>query len=134
MKQFEIHLGCFYKHLGRICYVVNYRNTIKIIYIDNNESNYAYARELEPLELDVDYLETLFDINDYQGVRVTKITSKDTERFLFQHFTKEVYQDYMCYIKYMHEFQLHVLLSCGVSLTDDIISFYQNKSNNESNE
>lgn len=136
MKDYEIHLGCFYKHNGRICYVVSYRNNIKIIYIDNDKFNYVSARELEPLELDVEYLDTLIDIDDYQYVRVTRITkdSNSKVKFLFEHLTKDMYIDYMCYMKYMHEYQLHVLLSCGVSLTESLISFYQSKSNNENNQ
>lgn len=130
MKQIEIHLGCFYKYNGNICYVNSiHDDLIKIIYVNGGNSDqcaFTSAEYLNPLELDAEYLSN-FNCGEVAILSIYKDNKNEPTLIPFQHVSKNSYIDYLCYIKFVHELQLHYLLSCGGSLTESLLSFYKNK-------
>ena len=122
MKNYEIHLGCIYRHSnGSICCVENIVG--EDIFVNSTSGElWCFAEDLCPLELDRDIIEFMPTITANVNYLVISIENK-LNRVSMQNINKYSIIDNIFYPKYVHEVQLFIQLSQNIDIHEKLFNY-----------
>lgn len=130
MNKNEIHLCCFYKHEdGSICYVDNINaGDIFVDCMSGELSRCCSAEDLQPLELDGDFLANCFceqeKFNNFIYATIASETAPT--KYCLQYLSKDGNFN-IFYPRSISDVQLFVQITSGLDISEDLFNYFKSK-------
>ena len=130
MNKNEIHLGCLYNHVdGSICCVYSINSDdIFVDCISGELSRCCSAKDLQPLELDVDFFANCFceqeNFNNFIYITITSETAPT--KYCLQYLSKDGNLN-IFYPRSISDVQLFVQITSGLDISEDLFNYFKSK-------